>query len=335
MCGEPGDNGGGEIRRLVDSAVDKKLDFPGTNSLKRKPRKLIFVLGCFATHLGRTAAAVETKQWGPCRAIGRSRSEGARQWLLVSTIGLLVSPRRAACRASGNDFTCRPGKPRKGDFASKPPRPSSPARCLGEGTPDTKRFGRPSRESRGASVLEAVRARSGGGFSGNHRCCCNEQSLRLHRCWVVTAMAAATSVAGSRVSPHVRSNPKTTVECPLSLRRATRIVSRGLAPFAGKGRASAKATTGDGCSASVERPSRSVRVLVGGLPPVSVAGESPRSSPGFDTTWQGVSKAGRVRDCVVRARVLIVKTDSRGVHRTLRRASFGKRRSELGGRSPP
>jgi hypothetical protein len=36
--------------------------------------------------------------------------------------------------------------------------------------------------------------------------------------------------------------------------RTTRIVSRGLAPFAGKGRASARAATGDGCSTSVERP---------------------------------------------------------------------------------
>jgi len=81
--------------------------------------------------------------------------------------------------ASGNDFTCRPGKPRKGDFASKPPRPSSPARCLGEDTPDAQQVGRPSRESRGASVLETVRARSHGGFSGNHRCYCDEQSSRF------------------------------------------------------------------------------------------------------------------------------------------------------------
>lgn len=202
----------------------------------------------------------------------------ARQWLLASTIGLLVSPRRAARRASGNDFTCRPGKPRKGDFASKPPRPSSPARCLGEGTPGMPQIDRPSRESRGASVLETVRARSDGGFSGNHRCCCDEQSWQLHRCWVVTALAVAASVAGSHVSPQVRSNPKATasVRClcnmppaDVSLRkerldgsplgaehasRTTRIVSRGLAPFAGKGRASARAATGEGCSTSVEPP---------------------------------------------------------------------------------
>jgi hypothetical protein len=165
--------------QVVDSAVDKKLDFRGTNSLKSKPRKLIFVFGCFATHLGRTATAVETKQWGPYRAIGRSRSKGARQRLLVSTIGLLVSPRRATCRASGNDFTCRPGKPRKGDFASKPPRPSSPARCLGEDTLGAQQIGRPSRESRGASVLETVRVRSRGGFSGNHRCYCDERSSQF------------------------------------------------------------------------------------------------------------------------------------------------------------
>lgn len=36
--------------------------------------------------------------------------------------------------------------------------------------------------------------------------------------------------------------------------RIARIVSRGLAPLAGKGRASARAATGDGCSTSVERP---------------------------------------------------------------------------------
>jgi len=89
-------------------------------------------------------------------------------------------PASGCVPASGNDFTCRPGKPRKGDFASKPPRPSSPARCLGKDTPGMQQIGRPSRESRGASVLETVRVRSHGGFSGNHRCYCDEQSSRFH-----------------------------------------------------------------------------------------------------------------------------------------------------------
>lgn len=113
---------------------------------------------------------------------------------------------------------------------------------------------------------------------GNHGCCCDEQSSQFHRCWVVTVLAVAASVAGSHVSPQVRSNPKATasVRClcnmppaDVSLRkerldvrplrakhasRTTRIVSRGLAPFAGKGRASARAATGEGASTSVEPP---------------------------------------------------------------------------------
>ena len=187
---------------------------------------------------------------------------------------------------------------------------------------------RPSRESRGASVLETTRVRSGGGFSGNHGCCCDEQSSQFHRCWVVTAVAATASVAGSHVSPQVRSNPKATasVRCLCNMpwpgsrsargvaSRTTRIVSRGLAPFAGKGRASARAATGKGCSTSVDVLRRSVRVSRWWLAIGDHLGRKLEIAPGFGTTWQGVSRAGRVRDCVVRARVLIVKTDSRGAH---------------------
>lgn len=50
------------------------------------------------------------------------------------------------------------------------------------------------------------------------------------------------------------------------------------------------------------------RSLAGGLPSVSFAGlrKGSRDCPGYGTTWQGVSLAGRVRDCEVRARVLIL-----------------------------
>jgi len=138
-------------------------------------------------------------------------------------------------------------------------------------------------------------------------------------------MAVAASVAGSHVSPQVCSYPKATDECPLSLQhavgrafspkgellRAPPIVSRGLAPLAGKGRASARAATGDGRSVDGQPSTETseaarFRSLAGGLPSVSFAGlrKGSRDCPGYGTTWQGVSLAGRVRDCEVRARVL-------------------------------
>lgn len=133
---------------------------------------------------------------------------------------------------------------------------------------------RPSRGSRGASVLETARARSGGGFSGNRRWSCDEtisdcrpsgRTSRVRRWWVEAALAVAASVAGSHVSPQVRANPRTTasVRClcdmpqprfPLRKGRASRtarIVFRGLAPLAGKGRASARAAIGDGGNRAV------------------------------------------------------------------------------------
>jgi len=136
-------------------------------------------------------------------------------------------------------------------------------------------------------------------------------------CWVARVSAGATQ-------------PESDSECPLSLQHAvgrgvaprgvgiariTRIVSRGLAPLAGKGRASARAATGDGCSTSVDRPKPLGSGLSLWLAISERRGRKLTTAPVFDTTWQGVSLAGRVRDCVVRARVLIVKTDSRGVHR--------------------
>ncbi len=260
----------------VDSAVDKKLDFRGTNFLKSTPRKLIFVFGCFATHLGRTATAVETKQWGPCRAIGKSRSKGARQRLLASTIGLLVtrvglraepvamtsraglaSPVRVACHAAATELT---GSVLGG-------RHSGHAMWLRKGF-SAQPIDRPSRESREASVLEAVRACSGGGFSGNCLCHRDDRSSDC-RPWSNVAVSEVMGRCGnsrfdfgcgSHVSPQVRSTPKATVECPLSLQHAE---GRGCAPkgellraprasflevsprASGKGRALARAATGD------------------------------------------------------------------------------------------
>jgi hypothetical protein len=116
------------------------------------------------------------------------------------------------------------------------------------------------------------------------------------------------------------------------------IVSRGLAPLAGKGRASAGAATGDGCSTSVERP----KPLGSGSRRWLAIGERRErkleASPVSTSARQGVSTAGRVRDCVVRARVLIVKTDSRGAHASQQGApssELRQRRSELCGRSAP
>jgi hypothetical protein len=50
------------------------------------------------------------------------------------------------------------------------------------------------------------------------------------------------------------------------------------------------------------------RSLAGGLPSVSFAvlRKGSRDCPGYGITWQGVPLAGRVSDCEVRARVLIL-----------------------------
>jgi hypothetical protein len=186
---------------------------------------------------------------------------------------------------------------------------------------------RPSRESRGASVLETARACSGGGFSGNHRCCFDEQSsscigVGSCRLWP-PRLRLLGRTCFRRCAPTRRRQRVSVVFATCRGRgppqgaasRTTRIVFRGLAPLAGKGRASARTTTGDGCSTSVERP----EPLGSGLSLVAchrrLSRAKARDCPGFGTTWQGVSRAGRVRDCVVRPRVLIVKTDSRGAHR--------------------
>jgi hypothetical protein len=103
-------------------------------------------------------------------------------------------------------------------------------------------------------------------------------------CWVARVSAGALQ-------------PESDSECPLSLQHAvgrvvapqgvgiariTRIVSRGLAPLAGKGRASARAATGDGSRLRLNVPSRSVQVSRYGLPSASVGGASSRL-PRFST----------------------------------------------------
>lgn len=144
-------------------------------------------------------------------------------------------------------------------------------------------------------------------------------------CWVARVSAGAPQ-------------PESDSECPLSLQRA---VGRGVAPqgvaygspspgetyFAhhahrfsrsrpvrGERTSLGKGSDRRRISTSVERPkplgSRSLAMACH----QRASGAQAHDCPGFDTTWQGVSLAGRVRDCVVRARVLIVKTDSRGAH---------------------
>lgn len=84
----------------------------------------------------------------------------------------------------------------------------------------SQRSDRPSRESRDASVLEAPRVRSRGGFSGKHRRSGDEQSSRVSPvlgrdghgrhgfgCWVARVSAGALQ-------------PESDSECPLSLRHA-------------------------------------------------------------------------------------------------------------------
>lgn len=166
----------------------------------------------------------------------------------------------------------------------------------------------------------------------------------------MAALAAAASVAGSHVSPQVRSNPKATVECPLSLQhavgrsvapkgvtrwfalsgrdmlRAPRIVSRGLAPFAGKGRASARAATGDGFRLRSNVPSRSVQVSRYWL---AISERRGRKLPNAPVSAPPGKGCHWPAECVTVWFVhafLIVKTDSRGAtlnSKALRRASFG------------
>lgn len=206
-------------------------------------------------------------------------------------------------------------------------------------------IGHPSRESREASVPETVRARSGGGFSGNRRWHRDDQSSDC-RPWSNVAVSRVMGRCGnsrlgfgcgSHMSPQVRSSPKATVECPLSLQHAE---GRGSAP---KGerlrvprasflevspRSSGKRTSlGKGSDRRRRlrpsgRPSEAARFRFSRpwLATSERRGSAPKGPasdcPGYGTTWQGVSLAGRVRDCEVRARVLIVKTDSRGRLRT-------------------
>jgi hypothetical protein len=231
-------------------------------------------------------------------------------------------------------------------------------------------IGRPSRGSRGASVLETGRACSGGGFSGNHWCSCNERSLLARRWWVEAALAVAASVAGSHVSPQVRANPKTTasVRClcnmpqprlPSSARRrrfahrAHRFSryrpARGERTNLGKGsdrqrRKSRQGSLGETSALWGRRRSRSVQVSCGwlassehtGLLPAPQGVAQARVAPVTAPPGNGVSLAGRVRDCVVRARVLIVKTDAEGAQTMGAPSStLRQQKSGLGGRPTP
>lgn len=134
-------------------------------------------------------------------------------------------------------------------------------------------------------------------------------------CWVACVSAGAPQ-------------PESDSECPLSLQHA---VGRGVAP---KGEASRVSRASflevSPRSRGKDEPRQGQRPATDARPRSTsqaarfrslamachqrASGAQAHDCPGFDTTWQGVSQAGRVRDCVVRARVLIVKTDSRGVH---------------------
>jgi len=128
----------------------------------------------------------------------------------------------------------------------------------------------------------------------------------LRRCAPTRKRQRVSVVFATCRGPGCRSEKGRLCGSPSGARHAPRIaciVSRGLAPLAGKGRASARAATGDGCSTSVERP----KPLGSGFSLVAcherASGAQAHDCPGFGTAWQGVSTAGRVRDCVVRARV--------------------------------
>jgi len=133
-------------------------------------------------------------------------------------------------------------------------------------------------------------------------------------CWVARVSAGALQ-------------PESDSECPLSLQHAVAVASLR------KGRLDGSPSPGETCHAhhahrfSRSRPVRGERTSLGkgsdrrrvlDLGRTSQAarcrslamachqrasGAQAHDCPGFDTTWQGVPLAGRVRDCVVRARV--------------------------------
>lgn len=137
----------------------------------------------------------------------------------------LASPVRVTSPASRRDRAHRLGAWGKA-LRARGVHDSPSGRMRPRKEPSPQLIDRPSRESRGASVLETARARSDGGFSGNHRCSCDEQSSLVSPvlgrdgsgrhgfgCWVARVSAGALQ-------------PESDSECPLSLQHA---VGRGFA----------------------------------------------------------------------------------------------------------
>jgi hypothetical protein len=131
----------------------------------------------------------------------------------------LASPARVTSPASRRDRAHRLGAWGKA-LRARGVHDSPSGRMRPRKEPSPQLIDRPSRESRGASVLETARACSDGGFSGNHRCSCDEQSSLVSPvlgrdgsgrhgfgCWVARVSAGALQ-------------PESDSECPLSLQHA-------------------------------------------------------------------------------------------------------------------
>lgn len=150
--------------------------------------------------------------------------------------------------------------------------------------------------------------------------------------------------------PQVRSNPKATVECPLSLQHA---VGRGVAPQGAVSRAlrasflevSPRSRGKDeprqgqrpakGARLRSNVPSRSVQVSRYWLAISERRGRKLTTAPVSAPPGKGCRwPAEWVTVRFVHAS-LIVKTDSRGVHRDAPSGELRQRRSELGGQSAP
>lgn len=268
----------------------------------------------------------------------------------------LAGPARVTSPASRRDRADRLGAWGKTLRA----RDSTPKRVL------SPQIGRPSRGSRGASVLETVRARSGGGFSGSagavatsdRRCFIGAGSRRL---WPLRLRFVGRTCL-RRCAPTRKR--QTSVRClcnmpwagvPLRLLLSEKLPNSRQSCFAhhasffevsprsrGKDelRQGQRPATGDRLTGNRRQDvrSRSVQVSRCWLASSELSQrlrKGSRDCPGYGTTWQGVSLAGRVRDCEVRARVLIVKTDSRGRPNGALRRAASATKSMLGGRSAP
>lgn len=154
-------------------------------------------------------------------------------------------------------------------------------------------------------------------------------------------MAVAASVAGSHVSPQVRSNPKATasVRCLCNVPRAEMVRLRAKPLRASRAsffevsprsRGKDEPRQGQRPATAIDfgrtREAARSKVSHRWLAICEPSRAQARDCPGYHTTRQGVSVAGRVRDCVVRARVSIVKTDSRDALPTGRRRPSSKLR---------